>query len=932
MKKIATLILITIATASILIGCAGQFKSSDIDEEAVSHVCVDTDGICDICGTKEKIDLSEYALVYDLNESYAFKCKMLELAERINEYTSVPVSAHNTLSSENIIRVCTGNHNVITSYGYAIIRDVNTITITGTTPLLAQMGVDYFMDTYITGREISVPDLYVSDNHTMVDVSGYNTVYSQLLDNKSEKEDVITPDRDKYYGVTSETGRDFAVDVAIKSANILGAAAVQDNSSSTQSEVLVGLTNRPQTQKVLEKMDAHGFGIMFEDGYLVATGYSTAAMHMAGELLISYLEDSKVGDRVLVPADICITDEASQHWLTDVTLPDLPLYCAEDEGDGGFQYIYKGDAVNREAFDEYVSALKSEGYTIITESTIEGSRFVTFSNKERTQMIHVAYEAYSHGKDNAAGEKWTDIWGDSPTIRVATAYVRDRNVRGFLELPTPQEYADKKEIKAYKSGFFQMYYLYTSKPDVLVDYKDEFKAMGFEEIFAYNNGEHFVLEDKTSGERIEVYYTECEIKNNDVMYTHAICVSYYAPPSIDLPESEILNPIQTYTKITDSKIVSLDFSAANGVDPYYGTGFIMVLEDGRFVIVDGGDRDGGTTGDHAYAQVDNVWSVLHALYMDVYGVEPSVENPVPIAAWIITHGHNDHVNMFIDFCSRYGGNYESASLGAYVKIENLIASNPDSTMMYNTCEPFLDLMFSLPKIEHSLSNGFNFIKVQTGQTFYFANLEIETLFTHGDLAPQRIITFNDASTIQRLSFVSTQDGNGARQIDHSTESDYIKTTFLSTGDLYLWGERWLGAMYGEYLKCDMLSLSHHGGPGATMDFYNLVSASVVWMSNQKASLYGWYSTSRAWYCVVDQTFLYSPTSTDYIFIADDYHITLVLKETGPDYNGIYCATDPQKTPIQYYSVCKDDILSDSDIKDIIKQDMIENKPVAVTYN
>ena len=111
----------------------------------------------------------------------------------------------------------------------------------------------------------------------------------------------------------------------------------------------------------------------------------------------------------------------------------------------------------------------------------------------------------------------------------------------------------------------------------------------------------------------------------------------------------------------------------------------------------------------------------------------------------------------------------------------------------------------------------------------------------------------------------------------------------------------MAAMFGSYIASDMVSVSHHGGPGFTKEIYDLVAAKVVWWSAAKSSVYGGYLKSTSWFHIADQQAVFYVPEMNYLYVADDYHITLVLKEAGPDYNGIYHATDASKTPLAYYT-------------------------------
>ncbi len=898
-------------------GCDGE-------EEYVHDIAVTESG------ERAELQLSEYSLVYDSAVSDAFRQKITELASRIYGYTNVTVSASASAGAQKTIRIQTGSDASITGHGFAIKRSGDTVTVIGTTPMITQMGIDYFMRAYVTGETITLPALAVSDAYEMVDVSKYDVIYSALLDSRDQDADAGADDPDGYYGVSSETGRDFAVDVAFNVAQQLSVFAYPDSRSAANGETLIGRTYREQSAIALAYLKGHEYGIMMIDGHLVLTGYSVAAIHKAAPLLYDYLTDAKdASGRVLLPANLCMIGEASARWLTDESLlpQDLLLSSAEDDGEGVFQYLYRGQGVDKAAFDTYVAALKGKGYVALTESNAEGSYFVTLTDATRTKMIYVSFEAYAHASDNVAGSEW--LYSD-PAIRVRTACAHEGDGPKFEDVPKPSGFVKSTEVKTYESGMRQVYYLYYVKPTTLDAYRATLVAKGYTVILRDQATERFVAVNESTGERIEAFYAPCSIASGGTTYTHAICRNYYAPSAVRVPTSEILSPSQRYEKVTDTKIVAIDLSAveSEGVSGSYGAGYIIMLEDGRFVVIDGGSSDGGSSGSAAFAQVNNCWSIISALFKDVYGVEPTPSNPARIAAWIITHPHGDHMNMFWDFCHRYGGGEGAKTIGAYFSLEYLIANNADRTTLYNTGEPSVSLTQKLSAFNGYVKNGFTYIKAQTGQKFYFANLEIETLFTQADHSPQRIVTMNDASIVQRLSLVRTADTyKELRTVDHRNVAASSKTSFLSTGDAYRWSGRWMAAMFGTYLKTDMVSLSHHGGVGLTMEFYDLVSPRAVWIPNAKAKEGSQYAPAKDWAGRVNQHLLYDIDSVEYIYRSDDYHITLVLKESGPDYDGIYHATD--KSAISYYIASKADLKTGSENELSARREMHAARCVAI---
>lgn len=137
----------------------------------------------------------------------------------------------------------------------------------------------------------------------------------------------------------------------------------------------------------------------------------------------------------------------------------------------------------------------------------------------------------------------------------------------------------------------------------------------------------------------------------------------------------------------------------------------------------------------------------------------------------------------------------------------------------------------------------------------------------------------------------------------------------------------MAAMFGTYLKTDMVSLSHHGGAGLTMEFYDLVSPRAVWIPNAKAKEGIQYAPAKDWVGKVNQHLFYDVDSVEYLYWSDDYHITLVLKEAGADHDGIYHATD--KSAISYYIASKADLKTGSENEFSARSEMTDARCVAI---
>jgi L-ascorbate metabolism protein UlaG (beta-lactamase superfamily) len=320
-----------------------------------------------------------------------------------------------------------------------------------------------------------------------------------------------------------------------------------------------------------------------------------------------------------------------------------------------------------------------------------------------------------------------------------------------------------------------------------------------------------------------------------------------------LPPAELLS-YRPYDKKTDSAISATGLPAASS-----GEGYIITLEDGRFVIIDSGNTKSGT-------ETENFRKALWDLHERNSGAPVSSSNPVRVAAWLITHSHDDHYNIFVEMLKLKGKSGE-------LYVDYVIGNFPCGTELGNTGGDYT-MTTKIDEYRSLLRIPFTFIKAHTGQKLYFANMEIETLYTHEDLNPHNIVTFNDSSTIMRLTINVT----GGEPV-----------TLMSTGDAYRYAGRWACAMYGTTLRSDMVTMAHHGGPAVEELFYTYVAPTVIWWPHNSRSVHTGYLKQDNRHSLVDQH-AYNLPSVKYVYCSgDDHNTTLYLRADGPAYDELYNA-------------------------------------------
>jgi hypothetical protein len=196
------------------------------------------------------------------------------------------------------------------------------------------------------------------------------------------------------------------------------------------------------------------------------------------------------------------------------------------------------------------------------------------------------------------------------------------------------------------------------------------------------------------------------------------------------------------------------------------------------------------------------------------------------------------------------------------------------------------------------------VKVHTGQKLYFANLEIEVLTTWEDLNPRVTYTGNDTNTVLRFTLSNKNAPNAA------------PVTQIWTGDANRWQSRWMCAMWGDYLKADMVSVAHHGNLGLEIEFYDLVSPTAVWWPHNASAAWNYLkgdAKTQRWCFQVDQHLIYNIPSVKYMYTAggnnserpmEGCFTTLWLRANGPDYDNLQDAMTWEPIPYNGYNVAK----------------------------
>ncbi len=251
-----------------------------------------------------------------------------------------------------------------------------------------------------------------------------------------------------------------------------------------------------------------------------------------------------------------------------------------------------------------------------------------------------------------------------------------------------------------------------------------------------------------------------------------------------------------YKKVTTSNIILL------GTEPKRGDAgrnnqlsMVIRLEDGRFIVVDGGEDStslGGTKDSDTNPKCyDNVDSFINLLKEQSKGY---TDTPT-VAAWFLTHDHGDHAHLLTFDYDRMKA--------AGIKVENIYASANSKALLDQSgvSGGIYNSLFS--KVPAAF--GANMHRVHPGQVITYANCEIDILYTleawvDGDpaITPQAggynhssVIfktTVTDSASKKTMSVFNTGDGSGqamqlAMQIfgEEEIKSDIAVATHHGSG-------------------------------------------------------------------------------------------------------------------------------------------------------
>lgn len=247
----------------------------------------------------------------------------------------------------------------------------------------------------------------------------------------------------------------------------------------------------------------------------------------------------------------------------------------------------------------------------------------------------------------------------------------------------------------------------------------------------------------------------------------------YGPKTYSLASAKITN----YQKIVTPSVSQMAL---------YNTGQcnVIQLEDGSFVIVDSGRAKGASETQNHDAEI---------LFNFLNSKKPS-SHAKPKVIWMFTHAHSDHINMARDnFFTRYKNQ---------IDLQLVLSNFPDFTVLEkylpsgatwgesSVQSAYANTVSSTLNAAKNKFPSAKFYTFHTGEIIYLPGCEIEIIHTQEDYYLNGFKNVNDTSCVFRFTIQGR--------------------TFMVYGDTTARVNEHIYDRYENYLKVDILQISHHG--------------------------------------------------------------------------------------------------------------------------
>ena len=590
--------------------------------------------------------------------------------------------------------------------------------------------------------------------------------------------------------IEEETGVSVAVETSGKYEKVRGTI-----------EILVGETDRELSEQAYEALPERGYLMKYADDSIVIAGTNDAMLSYAiGRFYSMYIEGGvdltsiRELDESSNKEDIVVVAENGESYYSVAVSPESDCAMAstyenngvdvevgvmfevmdiiEDNIDGEVVHstFYEADEERKEILigdlgrDEFAEAKAQWNWNEYGVLCMDNKIVVSGWNLETVSQ---------------AGEAFVDLLKmavvKEPTGKAAIYFMKDQLTclstdKWMLDIPV-YEGGTLAGTNDAAYGQFMWFYTETNETEFR-NYCKKLEKEGYKLALSNENAGNLYCTYVKDDSKIHTYYTAYEqsvrIINGSIEKTGLVA-----------------DNVTKEEKVTDFSILQLPLSYDEVMG---GMSYLLTLEDGRFVVIDGGG---------------SVAKDATLLYETMEELNQR-DDGIVIAGWFLSHEHDDHYGVFDKFMSKYGKK---------VTLEMFYCSIPSYSFSYNSQNPEYFMTTDFPQISEKYGT-IPIAIVHTGQRFLIGNATFEILYTTEDIYPGKFTFFNDASVIIR---VSTEAGSAL----------FLADAADTTSDI-------LCRRYGAYLKSDLVQMGHHGWNGATYEVYELAQPEMIlWPNSQK---------------------------------------------------------------------------------------------------
>jgi len=299
----------------------------------------------------------------------------------------------------------------------------------------------------------------------------------------------------------------------------------------------------------------------------------------------------------------------------------------------------------------------------------------------------------------------------------------------------------------------------------------------------------------------------------------------YGPLSF-LPGTEEITASQACARVVPFIMQNARWSAF-ATSP--GMCYVVQLLDGSFILVDGGYGTSSTYKAQIYTEPNEGEATLSgeqdyddalSLYNLLVELSPD-EKPI-VAAWFISHTHQDHVALTNNFMARFYDQVE-IKMFAHNYPDEIACRRTNSNNAYNIDNAAEQFNANVAKYYPDAQRWI----VHTGQKLYLPGCDIEIFYT-----PEDFYGIYDQYTFDgyEKGYCWFANGNETSIMFRITLGD---TTFMVTGDSEDENCTQVGTRYQNALESDILQTPHHGGNGPELGYYEYVDPKIVLWSNDE---------------------------------------------------------------------------------------------------